>query len=290
MSAEPASPKGPSLHCASAWPDLVFHVLAHVRASAHLPASVYDPSYVQYAEHHLGPAAERPLAEDAAILGQLSQSHDALVRLQLLAWLFRSDEDARPSAPRDLSELTAAEGADAALLAELSAAGPAVELLRCAAELERPVHALLPPLPCDEQAVAQALAHAVAVAPWLGGAAVTLVRSLRLRGRVRGRDIWVGVPSAALGLELAHVIWQASHEATVAECTAQHAELGLALHSRAIEQVAVVLLGERSQSLGRHAEHARWLAHFGDHAPSLARASLRQTERSLLEACLGRPR
>ncbi|MBW2459905.1 MAG: hypothetical protein JRI68_35775, partial [Deltaproteobacteria bacterium] len=78
----------PALLPARSWPDLVFHVLAHVADTAHLPASVFDPTYVQYAEGHLGPAAQRPLAEDAAVLGRVLPTHEELARAQLLAWLF----------------------------------------------------------------------------------------------------------------------------------------------------------------------------------------------------------
>src|SRR5437773_2584246 len=66
--------------------ELVYHVLAHVPGDA--AASAYDPHYIAWCAERLGPLSERALADDANALATLAPSHDALVRAQLLAWMF----------------------------------------------------------------------------------------------------------------------------------------------------------------------------------------------------------
>ncbi|MBI4699710.1 MAG: hypothetical protein HY744_00860 [Deltaproteobacteria bacterium] len=267
------------------WPDLVFHVLAHVEATAALPASLFDPFYVRFAARHLGPAAGRQLGEDAAVLGRVLVTHELLARAQLLAWLFAGGEQAGACAERDLAQLRPDEVADPSLLAPLAAAGPAVELLRCAAELERDAHGRLPPAELDPGPFAQALERTAAVAPLLADCGVMPLRALRLRGRVRGREIWVGLPSDEPGPELDHVVWQACHEATVLELGEQAGASGERLGARAVEHAAVVLLAARARDAGREHEHARWLGHLGTGTISTERDALGDVEAGLVAAC-----
>jgi hypothetical protein len=113
------------------------------------------------------------------------------------------------------------------------------------------------------------------------------VRSLRLRGRaVSGpRDaIWVGVPSVDPGPSLAHVTWQAAHEATVLEVQDAARERSLVLDHDSLEHAAVVLLATRAADASRSAAHAEWLAHFGANAPPTARGSLVGDAASLVDA------
>lgn len=262
--------------------DLVFHVLAHVRGSAGVPASVYDPDWVRFAAAHLGPAESRTLAEDAAALGRLASGHEALSRLQLVAWLFADLERSRAVATRDLAELSADEVDAPELLAPLRQLGPAPELLRAAAELERPFFERLPAPEIDWARSEASLAGMLEVAPELGQCTVELVRSLRLRGRVRGARIWVGVPEPALGPTLEHVSWQAAHEATVRE-VGRHARAA----ERRVEQMAVVLLAARARRQGRDADHGAWLAHFGANAPETEASSLDDAERRVVRELLG---
>ncbi len=269
----------PTLLPARSWPELVFHVLAHVAATAHLPASVFDPSYVHYVEGYLGPAARRPLGEDGVVLGQVLGTHELLARAQLLAWLFDEVEEAVSCSDRDLAELEPSQLAHPQLLGTLVAVGPAVEVLRCAALLEHHAQAELPSLDFDGAALVAALAPVARVAPRLAACGLRTLRSLRLRGRLMGEEIWVGVPAPELALTVDHVAWQAGHEATVKEVS----EVALARWpERQIERVAVVLLAERAAEAGLRDDHARWLSHFGEPGPSTDRARLDQRELDLL--------
>lgn len=260
------------------WPELVFHVLAHVQVTAHLPSSAYDPAYVRWAREALGPPEERPLAEDVSVLGVALGDHEALAAVQLVAWLYDDFEMARSAATRELSELSDDEVTRADVLAALKRVGPPAELLRCAALLEDGLleHAL-PPL--DEGALAGALERVAVAAPTLSRHRIVPLRSLRLRGRARGADIFVGWPCEALSLEVDHVAWQAAHEATVAEVGAR--ALGAPpIGERGVETVAVVALASRARERGLTDEHERWLSHLLGPPPT-AVAALSEEERAL---------
>lgn len=267
------------------WAEAVFHVLAHVGATAHLPSSLFDPSYVDWVATVVGPAQERQLGEDAALLGSLLPTHESLAAVQVLAWLFDSAEQVRAAADRTLSELTPSQVAEPQLLEPLRSLGAPVEILRCAAELEIDALASLPPPSYDAAALHRELGRAERVAPQLVASRVAVIRSLRLRGRVRGSEIWVGVPGDAPGSSLSHVVWQACHEATVSEAAQTDRALAGPRPERAVERVAVVLLAERAAAAGRAVDHALWLAHFRDPTPNVDAASLDDDGRALLEAC-----
>lgn len=243
------------------WAERVFHVLAHVRATAHLAPSLYDEAWIRRAAAALGPAESRPLAEDAATIGALAPDHDRLARVQLLAWLFDADHPPEACADRELVALGPADVAAPELLPPLVALGAAAEVLRAAAELED--LSPLPPPAGDFEEVRSGLAARVHAAPRITALSVEGVRSLRLRGRVRGRAVWVGTPDD--DLPALHPIWQALHEATVAEV---HAALGDVAHAP-LEQAASALLAHRADAAGLRAEHRGWLAHFGRNAPDL---------------------
>jgi len=263
--------------------ELVFHVLAHVRRTAAEPASVYDADWVRFCEGHLGPPNERTLAEDAEALGALAPGHASLARAQLVAWLFGDLERASAAASRELGSLEPEDVDAPELLAPLAEAGPAPELLRLAAELERPFFERLPAPAVDFARAEAALTRQLEAAPGLGDCRVALVRSLGLRGRVRGDLIWVGVPVVAGRPSFEHVAWQASHEASVRE-------VGRATSGaeRRVEQMAVVLLAARAERAGLSEEHARWLSHFGPNAPDTGEHSLSEVEARAVRELLAR--
>jgi hypothetical protein len=257
------------------WPEAVFHVLAHVRGTAALPASAYDPVYVAWAERRLGPAGARVLGEDAEVLATALPTHEALASVQLLAWLF---DDANVAARNGERELADVDAARPELVEPLVARGPAVEVLRCAALLEREAVERLGPLDFDASALGRALHEATRAAPFLEQASITPVRALRLRGRALATaipDILVGAPCTDLGVDCEHAAWQAAHEATVAEVS-----IATDLAERRCEAVAVVLLHERAADAGLAALHARWLARLA--APSTDPATLRDEERAVV--------
>src|SRR6185312_13532879 len=102
------------------WAEAVFHVLAHVGATARLASSVYDPAYVAAVRGVLGAAEERLLGEDARLLGEIVPTFGALARVQGLAWLFRSRERVVACAGRDLGALAEADVDAPELLAWLA--------------------------------------------------------------------------------------------------------------------------------------------------------------------------
>lgn len=240
--------------------ELVFHVLAHVRATAHLAPSVYDRAYVDFVARHA--PRRRTLHDDAATLGALAGTHDALVRVQLLAWVF--DDVARADACRErtLDQLAPVDVDDAEALERVRERDvAAAEILRAAAELEADVVAALPQPTLAPQELARAVAALHGVAP-LSRFTVTSVRSLRLRGRVRGDAIWVGAPCDDLGPTVEHAAWQAAHEATVAEVSGGLRRTKAPTHDD-VESAALRRLEERARAAGLAAPHARWRAHFG---------------------------
>jgi hypothetical protein len=267
------------------WADLVFHVLAHVPSST--PASVYDPVYTAFAARHLGAPELRALGEDVRALLPLATEHGSYAAIQNLAWLFSNVEEAARFRDRELASLETTNVSDGRLLAALRDLGPAVEVLRCAAELEAEAHARLPPIAFDAPALAAALEGVTPAAPALAGFRIGVVRSLRLRGRVRSGEIWLGAPCPRPGPDLAHVAWQAAHEATVAE-------LGRALATpaaddRPLEHAALVVLAERAARAGFAEAHAAWFAGFGLARATLDPASLQEPWRALVGELLAEP-
>lgn len=258
--------------------DLVFHVLAHVESA--VPASTYDREYVVFAERHLGPAGERSLGADATVLRAVATDHVRYARVQGLAWLFRDPEQAARAARHDLTQLAPRDVTDPALLARLCQAGPEVEVLRCAAELERDPHARLPRPSLDRSELTEALQQVLPAAPRLAEFRLGIVRALGRRGRVHAGEIWIGAPFDDAGPSLAHLAWQAAHEATVAELFARPESR--AVPERTVEAMAIVLLGLRAERAGLASPHAAWLSHFEGSAGAVDLARLPEP----LQACV----
>lgn len=256
--------------------DLVFHVLAHVPGDA--AASAFDPIYTAWSESQIGPASKRSLGEDAPALATLAPNHDALVRAQLVAWIVRDREKARQLFERPLAEIGPDEVDDRAALKH-AAGDPAAELLWCAAALEDEAHARLPPMRADPIGDNPL----IDVAPNLGELDVGIVRALRLRGRVFGREIWVGEPGTAPHQpSLEHVFWQCAHEAAAVEIGEHAPNLPFA----GVEHGSVVLLAIRSERAGRAEAHARWLSSLRSPDPSID--SLAPDVRAIVDQLLAR--
>ena len=133
----------------------------------------------------------------------------------------------------------------------------AVEILRAAAELELPLLARLPPVDVDLAALALALDEVARAAPLLPSCPVGVARALGRRGRVMGREIWVG------DAPIAHSAWQAAHEATVAEVVERARGAGESADHDRVEWAAVALLADRARAAGLAEGHRAWFAHFG---------------------------
>jgi hypothetical protein len=226
-------------------PELVMHVLAHVKASARLAASLYDADYLRFAASFLGPAEARPLAEDAALLGRLVPTHRELARLQIYAALFDDPDDDATAA---LDPTTAARPE---LWPHLAGLGGALEILRCAVALEKPFLSRLPAVEVAEGALREAVARVEPAAPALADHDLLVVRALRRRGRLFGREIWIGAPSDVAPAQLA---WQAAHEATVGEVARKRPDLA----ERAVESEALVTLAARAAAAGLGRDHQSW--------------------------------
>jgi hypothetical protein len=255
------------------WTEAVFHVLAHVRGTAHLPASVYDSQYAHLVAEHAGAVSERPLGEDVVLLAEAFPDHEALSRAQLVTELFGSTAEAVASAQTDLADLS--QPHQTAVLATLAPISRGVELLRCAALLEAPIVETLPSDGVDLNELRSALERVHPASPTLPGYTIVPIRPLRLRGRLVGDQIWTGAPSDRLELTAAHVAWQAAHEASVGEVSraVRSAPSPSPLSERDIEHVAVVLMAERARDHGLQALHLQWLGHFGA-APTPHRSAL----------------
>ncbi len=262
----------------SSWAELVFHVLAHVSKTAHLPASICDDVYTAFVASHAGPVSVRALDEDAAVLGHVFENHVALSRAQLVTRLFDSTATALARATTDLDDLTA----PASLRLALRPIATGVELLRCAALLEAPVVDALPSITLDETQLRTALASVLASSPTLHHFTIVPIVALRLRGRLMGQEIWTGLPCNELALSPTHVAWQAAHEATVAEVSAASRGAEASLEERGIEHIALVLMTERAAESKASGPHGTWQAHFA-HIPEPHRNALPASSRALLE-------
>jgi hypothetical protein len=218
------------------------------------------------------------------VLGRVVTSHEALSSLQLLAWLHSTVDVARGLSELELTQLEPTQVEAPEVLLALARMGPAAEVLRCAALLEGDAWSALPCLPDAVGDFRRALDAMVAVAPWLAESSVRRVRSLRLRGRVRGREIWVGHPGGALGVSVEHVAWQAAHEATVREVVEAMESMGKTPWFACVEHVAVVLLADRSASAGMDEGHGTWFSHLAN-APSTRSEDLSAEEHVVWRAC-----
>jgi hypothetical protein len=182
--------------------------------------------------------------------------------------LFHDAARASACADRTLADLTSSDVDDPAILGVLKSR-PAAEILRAAAELEADAFVDLPTV----SAVRFDLGNTARAAPWLDRFSITHLRPLRIRGRVRGHHIFVGVPSPDLEVTSEHVAWQAAHEATVAEVHRRARAARLDVAHDPLEHAALVLLHERAHAIGEGAAHARWIAHFAN-VPPLDRDTL----------------
>jgi len=243
----------------------VLHVLAHVDAG-NQAASCHDAGWIAWVGAQLGRASDRALADDARVLAEVLGSHDALIAAHALAWTFAHEAQVRAASSRDLVQLGEQDVADVNALAMACAAGPAVEVLRAAAELELPLLASLGsarPVPergNERHGLADALNDVANAAPELTRAHVALARPLPRRGRAWCGAILVGMPGIA-GAEVSHVAWQAAHEATVLEVERSASWLARqSLSFECVERTALGLLRSRARRVGLADEHGRWFA------------------------------
>jgi hypothetical protein len=234
--------------------ELFFHVFAHVTETRALPASVFSERYVAWCQGVLGDARERTLADDARLLAREFPSHAALAAVQSLAKLYRTTEGLSRAGTRSLAELADEDVDDPRILVHLRGLGAGAELAFCALLLELPSFVRLAAPPAVPLAFRERVASLVALAPGLERAQIGCVRSLDLRGRAWGDEIWVGHPAAEIAPSIEHAAWQAAHEATVVAVSREQPALG----ERAVEAVAVERLTLLAEAAGERAGHAEW--------------------------------
>jgi hypothetical protein len=252
----PSEPMLPTL--VNPWAEAVFHVLAHVGATAALPSSLHNTEWIDYAARRVGVAETRSLGEDAAVLGKTLNTDRSLAQAQLLAWLFESMDRVHAVQRRSLVDLDPSDVDRPAVLESLRVSNSAaVEVLRAAAELEVDRLADIAVEPIDGPKLESTLDRLVPVAPELARCTVGLARPLGIRGRLYDHIIWVGVPNDALGVSVEHVSMQAAHEATVCEVVGD----GFSGYV-AVEREAVRRLTERAREHGLSEMHQRWLRRF----------------------------
>ncbi len=186
------------------------------------------------------------------MIAQAATSHDVLARVQALVWVWNTEVEVERVAERELAHLGSEDVVSVDALTIARAAGPVVEVLRAAAELELDALASLEPLPPTALAsVEAALARVLPAAPSLAHLDVAIARPLGRRGRVLGTSILIGCPGIGCP-EADHAAWQAAHEATVREvaCASFHET----------ERRAIARLRSRARAAGLGDAHARWLA------------------------------
>jgi hypothetical protein len=244
--------------------DLVLHVLAHVESTKSLPSSLYDPVYVELCRRELGAAEDRQLGADALALGPLLSRHETLASVQRLAWLHETIGESMAQETKSLAELRPDDVARPALLSAFAVDEvPLVELLRSAVALERPHHARLAPVEVaagEQEELLHVVTELCAVAPGLSRARIAFVRSLGRRGRVWGKEIWLGIPGSENGPTPEYAAWQAAHEATVVEVAEAAANAKLGLTEREIESAGLVVLSARARGEGISERHRSWFA------------------------------
>jgi hypothetical protein len=234
--------------------ELFFHVFAHVSDTAHLPASVSSQRYVAWCRALLGDASERTLAEDARHLAAEFRTHAALAAVQPLAKLYATIERLSQVGERSLADLEPADVDDPRALSHLQALGGGAELAFCALLLELPAFSRLPPPPPPPPRLLDRVASLVPVAPSLSEARIGCVRSLYLRGRAWGEELWLGHPGAEIAPSVEHAAWQAAHEATVVAVSRERP----ALVERAVEAEAMQRLTGSAAAIGEQLAHAAW--------------------------------
>lgn len=265
------------------WPELVFHVLAHLEDTAHLPSSLFSQAYVDLAKAQLGPTSSRALGKDLMVLSSQLTKHEQLSRVQLIARLHPSLASAVRTARFDLASLHADGNADLGIRDQLIRhCAIEAELLRCAALLEAEAFLRwpLPNLQAAAAAIEGQLPLFLAVAPWLRGLRVRPLRVLGLRGRVFGDEIWVGIPNPSAEPSLNHVLCQAGHEATVVEVGARSHANQRDFTERETEQIAVALFARRASKSSIAPYHQEWLSHWTPEVQAWAQAT------GLSAACL----
>lgn len=253
----------PRVQLETGFADLVFHVLAHVDVGA-LPGNLFSPPYIEWAAERIGPASERELGRDAALLAPLVRGDmQSWVAIQPVARLFDDRAAAERVGSRALAELNAEEVVEPAWLPGLQRSA-AAELLWCASLLEARHHAALqPPAAAALLSLQRALAAIEVLSPRLASASVHVCRALTRNGRAFGQRVYVGLPDAELGVEADRVAMQAAHEAAVIEATSGARELGLAPTERGLEAIALVVLSARAHEHGLSTLYAAWLAQWG---------------------------
>lgn len=205
------------LRVASDYTQLALHALAHLAIPG--PGRLDDARYLAWSRAEVPPAARAPVEEDASAIASLWARERAEV-LHAMPELFSDLAQARASAARALSELTARDVADPGLLAALRQSA-AAELLRGAILLAAPAWArffrdeLADRCARGLERIAPLLAIARAMHSPLSSARVELAFPLGSRGRAFSRRILVGVPGDFAGLDAATPVVLAMHEASV---------------------------------------------------------------------------
>ncbi|MCB9590246.1 MAG: hypothetical protein H6718_32845 [Polyangiaceae bacterium] len=253
-----------SLEIRRPYAELVLHVLAHVPLPE--PGSLHEPAYAAFCAQRLGPSAGRELGEDVALLSQLLAPLDVRLEIQRLPLLFANSQDALRFALVDLHAFPdqGVRCFDEVVWRQLIPQRSVVEVLRMACEVER-VHLEHLSPPRNSRALRRYLAELCPVAPALQGLEVCELRPLWRRGRLMGKQVWVGAAQPDEGPGLEHVAWQACHEATVWELSSRWRS-GAAYDAH-LERSAIALLAERASRAGFSEAHLEWFEHLGGELP-----------------------
>jgi hypothetical protein len=211
------------------WPDLVYHVLTHLRVSKDDASSLYSERYVDWATELMKDAPapqglQRTLPDDAQLLARLYDAAPSGFRIHAFPSLWDDVESFLADMPRDFRALEWDDARREALAKDIaeSVGTQLSELLRTAvwsewqcgyASLwERNVR------PRAETYLPVFRSHLAVAAkrlPGLNEQRLTLCHPLRVHGRVLAEGILVGVMDEELGVGELDPLLQACHEQLV---------------------------------------------------------------------------
>jgi len=217
------------------WPDLVYHVLSHLRVRDGDASSLYGERYVAWAAERLHDARasqgmQRTLPDDAGLLAQLYDAAPGAFRVHALPSLWDGVESFLADMPTDFGSIAWGDVRRKELAESiLQAVGPELlELLRTAAWSEWLCgYASLWGNEVRPRAEAYApvfrahLAVAAERLPGLHERRLGLCHPLRAHGRGLAEGIFVGVADEGLGVGEVDPVLQACHEHLVGRVQSQ---------------------------------------------------------------------
>jgi len=240
---------------ASAYADLVFHVLAHapppVGGTLAAASCSFDPRYLEWAHRALPEPAFGAAAEDAELTSRLlgRASEADVARLSCLPFLCSDLSALDRAGGRALAEIGSEVGIEAAIASSLQASkSELLEIVWCTTLLCRAAWGdaygavIEPALREAAEVVAPSLEAAIRLAPGLSDRDLSLSFVLGPRGRAYDGQIVVGAPLPWNGqsADTSAVLWLHEHAVSLAHGLHSRSPSSLTEAHRFAESAAVV--------------------------------------------------